>query len=387
MRASSAFSRSPQAFRAGLELGMGLADLAPEVVFLFSSVHYIDSDDILTGLYEGLGREEVVVIGNSGDGCFASGQFNEFGASALGLNSAGRMRWHVGVAGGVGADPAGTTRRALAAACKDMQGREPALFYLLSDFRTDAAEIERVIEHEVKVPVVGGLALDNSRLERCVLYANHQRLTDHVLVLAVDGPLRFEIHTANTIAAIGNSGVVDAAQGAQLLRIDGVSAHEFIERETGLAFLRSDPGTMPLTVIDEDDPEVRRVRSVIGGYGKVGADDGSLTLYGGIATGKRIQPCRATPQALLQEVGQIAAQVSASGFNPAAALITSCAGRKLLLGRQTEREAGLLAEAFAQPLPLAGFPSAGEIGPVRTSHGYSRNLFHNMACVLLLIGS
>ncbi len=38
-------------------------------------------------------------------------------------------------------------------------------------------------------------------------------------------------------------------------------------------------------------------------------------------------------------------------------------------------------------LALAGFPSLGEIAPLRTADGYSPSLFHNMTYVLMLIGS
>jgi hypothetical protein len=34
---------------------------------------------------------------------------------------------------------------------------------------------------------------------------------------------------------------------------------------------------------------------------------------------------------------------------------------------------------------LAGFPSFGEIAPLRRRGGYTRNLFHNMTYVLLLL--
>lgn len=385
MQALSAVSTNPQAFRAGLELGMALSGLAPEVVFLFSSVHYADSNDLLQGLYEGLERDDVVVLGGTGDGCFAMGQFDEFGVSALGLNSGGEVRWHLGLAPGVGVAPAAATRAALAEATAAMSGRTPALYYVLADFRADAAEIERVLEHEVSVPAVGGLALDQGRMHRCALYAGRECLSDHVLVLAVDGPLRFDIVVANTIEPIGRAGIVEQAEGVDLHRIDGVSAREFLERETGQAILSSDEGTVPLTVTDPDDPQVRRVRSVLGGFGGAGRRDDSLTLFAGIAAGKQVQPGIASPAALLGEVGQCAAGLRARGANAVAALVVSCAGRKLLLGAHIAGEAGLLAQAFDHPLPLAGFASAGEVGPVRTSRGYSRNLFHNMAFVMLLI--
>lgn len=386
MQARSVISRKPDGYRAGLELGAALADLEPEIVFLFTTVHFVDNDDLLSGLYEGLGRDDVLVIGCCGDGCFESRSFTELGASALGLCSDGELQWRVGRGDGVGADPVDATRRAFAGAMAQLNGQRPALCYLLSDFRTDATQIERVVEREIDVPVVGGLAMDNARLERCALYLNRARLEDCVLVLAIAGPLRFAIHTGNRIPAVGMRGRVEQAEGATLQRIEGISARAFMERETGQAVLRSDPGTMPLTISDPEDPEIRRVRSVIGGFGRTSPDDGSLTLYGGIDVGAWVQPCVAAPQDLLGEVDRIAGHAAGSGFSPTAALVTSCAGRKLVLGEDTFREVEILNDAFARALPLAGFPSGGEFGPMRTSHGYSRNLFHNMSFVLVLMG-
>lgn len=386
MRALSASTRIPDGYRAGLELGTALAALSPEVVFLFTTVHYIDSDAILDGLHDGLEREDVVVVGCCGDGCFETRQYSELGASVLGLNSGGTVGWHLGVAGGVGATPADTTRTAIARATAPLEGRTPRLLYLLSDFRTDAAEIEHVLEHEVDVPVVGGMAFDDGRLEHCIIYAGRQRLHDHVLVLAVDGPLEFEIHVANSIPAVGQAGLVEEACGTTIHRISGMKAQQFMEMETGQVVLRSDPGSLALTLIDSDDSEVRRVRSVSSGFSSVDLDSGDLALYGSITVGKRVQPCKASPEDLLNEVQHLAERVHASGFQPAAVLMTSCAGRKQLLGQQIGQEAHMLVSRLNE-VPMAGFPSAGELGPVRTSHGYSRNLFHNMSCIFLLIRS
>ena len=57
----------------------------PEVVFLFTTIDYADSADILEGLHDGL-EKDCIVIGNSGDGFYETEGANDFGASALGLN-------------------------------------------------------------------------------------------------------------------------------------------------------------------------------------------------------------------------------------------------------------------------------------------------------------
>nr|WP_294249201.1 FIST C-terminal domain-containing protein [Propionivibrio sp.] len=88
---------------------------------------------------------------------------------------------------------------------------------------------------------------------------------------------------------------------------------------------------------------------------------------------------------MVAEVHAIAEAASASGKGAAAALVISCSGRKVLLGEQIKHETSALTEAFAPDLPLAGFTSFGEIAPLRRADGYTRNLFHNMTYVLLVI--
>ena len=53
---------------------------------------------------------------------------------------------------------------------------------------------------------------------------------------------------------------------------------------------------------------------------------------------------------------------------------------------QASAEVKALREQIHADLPLAGFPSFGEIGPLKLGAEYSANLFHNMTYVLLLLG-
>ncbi len=380
MRAQSAQTHQSDPYRAGLELGEALAECAPEVVFLFSSIHYGRDADLAEGVSDALDNPLLLIVGNSGDGIYESGGTLDFGATALGINSEGRARWHLASAGNVKADPAAATR----AAWQQLQQYGPLDWaLLLSDFHADASQIEKVLADEVPIPVVGGLAADDNRMHDSFVYANRQILRDSLAMLGCQGDIAFEIDIGNTLPAVGSPGQIDDVAGAEVRQIDGLSAMDFIERETGKPVLQSDRGIVSLTIINPDAPSERKLRSIVPDFS---TDAGHLGLYGGIETGKTVQVCLATPAQLLQEVDEIAARAARAAFQPKAALIVSCGGRKQMLGPQIGNEITSLTGAFAERLPLAGFPSFGEIAPLKGPAGYTRNLFHNMTYVLLLLG-
>ncbi len=73
-------------------------------------------------------------------------------------------------------------------------------------------------------------------------------------------------------------------------------------------------------------------------------------------------------------------------FKPVAALIISCAGRKYVLGGDLREEARAFLESAPPLAAMAGFPSFGEIAPLRQQSGYSASLLHNMTLVVVAIG-
>ncbi len=384
MRTKSVSTTIVDPYRAALFLGQSLSEIQPEVVFLFATVHYKDWTEFMEGLHDGLDNPAVRVIGASGDGVHELARTSEVGASALGMCSGGQVQWHVATGDQVGTDPEGAVRRALAQLAVPLESRKPAFYFLLSDFNTDASRIETVVRDEIDVPVIGGMAADdNDKMEHCRLFANRAMVQDCVVMLAVDGPLSFQVHIGNSIAAVGTPCAVDEAQGRLVSRIGGVDAASFIERETGKPFLRSDQGSVALTILNAGQSGEKKLRAIA--YNSQ-SDTGGLTLHGGIQNGDIVQVCLAKPEDLIAEVHSIATRAAASGFLPSAALIISCAGRKWLLGGEIAFEVGMVESAFGGTLPIAGFPSLGEIGPLYHQGAYTRNLFHNMTYVLLLLG-
>lgn len=379
MRALSASTSVFDPYRAGVALGEALAPIAPEVVVLFSSTRYSVAE-VLEGVYDGLERDEVIVVGNSGNGVYSTAGALDHGAAALGLNSDGQVRWALEHLEGLNSDLDAKFEQLMARLSSG--GAHPDFGLLVSDFRVDAGQIETLLGRWAPFPVVGGLATDNRQRSDCFLYVGRQVISDGLFVLAAYGDLRYSIGLGNSPQTIGHAGVVEQAQGTQLFRVDGVSATDFIARETGKPVLQSDQGILSLLVRDPQAPAEKRLRTIVRDSP---LHPGSLGLFGAIAEGHTLQLCVNRPDDMVREVRALVEAASACARPIAAALVISCSGRKFVLGPQLGNEVSALTQVFASDLPLAGFLSAGEIGPQRSELAYTRNLFHNMTYVLLLI--
>lgn len=379
MRAASASTLLTDPYRAGLALGEALVDLAPEVVFLFSSEDF-SVPELLEGLHDALEDDHLIVVGNSGDGFYANCGTSDYGAAALGLNSDGAVRWQLEQLNGLSDDLDGKFERMVRRLCAD--GINPTVGFLVSDFRVEGGHIDTLLRRWVSFPTIGGFATDDHRQLNCYLYANRQVINDAMVFLAAYGDLRFTIAVENTQQPIGQAGRIEVSEGTQIDRINGMSAMSFLERVTGKPLLYIDRGILSVMVSDPDAPDEKRLRAI---FEEFSEDSGSIRLFGGIDQSHTIQICMASPDDMARNVRTIAESEHARGTRPVAALIVSCSGRKALLGNLIEHEVSALTESFAATLPLAGFPSAGEIAPLRRGNAYTRNLFHNMTYVLLLI--
>ncbi|HET8668005.1 MAG TPA: FIST N-terminal domain-containing protein [Terriglobales bacterium] len=367
--------------RAGVELGRTLGDVAPEVVLLFSAIQYAQSDELIHALVDSIGNPDLIVIGCTGDGYYdASGAFDT-GVVAMGLNGEGRVHWQFASEVGIQSDPAGTTRRLLNRIMEGTSPQKPAWCFFVSDFKTNAAEIETALS-AADFPVVGGLAADDNRMHDCALYCREGVVRDAAFMLAAVGSIRFEIVIGNNLTPVGKSGVIEAAEGSNVYRIGGQSAMDFVEQETGKPVLQSDRGITSLTIIDSDEPEIKRLRSIVPDFSRA---ERSLGLYGGIEAGRTVQVCLASGADLIAEVKTIAEDIGTRTSHPIAALIVSCAARKSVLGKDVQTEAQALSSRLGSDIAIAGFPSFGEIGPLKRNGRYTRNLFHNMTYIVLVL--
>lgn len=382
LRTRSAVTSQLDPYRAGLELGESLAEIRPEVVFLFSSIHYRGDAELLAGVYEAVDDPALALIGNTGDGFFATARLGTVGAAALGLNSEGRIRWKaVGSRAGPGPD-----REAVEASVRKLEGQfaddELRLVFAVAGVHTDGALLTSILNERLHVPVVGGLAGDDRKMQTSFVYANREVLPEGVALLGIGGDVAFDIRVASTLHPVGHSGTVTGSEGTVLAEIDGLPAIEFVEREAGKPVLQADKGVSAFALSDPDEPTLQYVRSIADFH-----SSGTISLFGGIRQSDRVQFCHASPEVMIDDVRAVAGKPLPARFAPSAALVVSCAGRKWVLGDEMSREVEAIQSSLGRPLEIAGFPSYGEIAPRELAHGYTRSLFHNVTCVLLLLGA
>ncbi|MCD4654169.1 hypothetical protein K8T06_09550, partial [bacterium] len=66
MKTRSCYSINLDPYRAGIEIGEKIVDIRPEVIFLFSSIHYNGSPELAEAIYDVLGSNKTILIGNTG---------------------------------------------------------------------------------------------------------------------------------------------------------------------------------------------------------------------------------------------------------------------------------------------------------------------------------
>jgi hypothetical protein len=371
-------------YRAGIELAEKLITIQPEVIFLFPTIHYRGSAEMAEAIYDVINSRSTVVIGNTVDGFYELNKVAGVGVSALGLNSDGKVKWHLKYEKNIGKSPFAATEKCLNRLNEECRGSSPALYFLASDFRTDSDEIVAALAATATGPVVGGLAGDDYSFEECFVYANNHVLKDSIAILAIEGSFSFDISVTNSLQPEGSPGIITSCRGTEVQSIDNIPAMDFIKRELGKPLEVVDQGTIVFKLIEEEYPGGHRITGLLLPDNRM--MNSSIRISGSIQQGKQIQVCLAPPERILQDVIDIGKSLNNLPFTPVAALLVSCAGRKRVLADSTGNEVLEVLNSCPSLKALVGFPSFGEFGPLKNPDGYSRPMFHNMTFILLLIG-
>lgn len=386
MRVISAKSTLTDPYRAGFEIGTALAGIAPEVILLFASISYApDFCDFFEALHDALGTDTALIFGGSGDGIYESSGAENYGVSALGINSAGAVAWSVALEEGVGADSFGAARRCARAALNASPAAGCFRMVLADGALADGHAIVNGIATEITGPFFGGLTGDDRKFTRSKLFLNGREYEDAVAILSGSGALSFAVNAASGWTPIGAEGVVEDVSGCEIRTISGLPAQDFMARETGKPLGESDLGVVPLAAYLDGGRDHFFLRTPA----QLHPESGALTIFGSVEQGSVVRVCSATRADVLQGVADTMARLAPEmlGFVPAAAIIVSCAGRKWLMADRGEQELASLQARLAAPVPLAGFPSFGEISPfLRDDRSYTPVSFHNVTFVVCLIG-
>lgn len=355
-----------------------LGDAQPSAAVVFAGVH-VDHEAVLAGLRAAF--DDIKIIGGTTDGELSSVEaFQEDSVTAM-FFAADRVEFATGVGLGVREDPARAAREAVEAATQHSSG-EPVLCITTPEgLGPDAQQIVEALQAELGegVPIVGGLAGDQYTFEGTVQFVDGQALQNSLPVMLLSGPIILSHGVASGWAPFGERAEITRSEGNILYEIGGKSAVDFYRSYIGEGAIND--GIFPLAVY-ADDGERFRLRAPVAADEEVG----SVTFAGSVPQGGIGQMTRGEREAVIEGTRTAineAYETYPAHSDPAACLVFSCAGRHQILGTQTAREAQILQEVVSDEVPICGFYTYGEFGPL-TLKGKSH--FHNDTVVTVLIG-
>jgi hypothetical protein len=237
------------------------------------------------------------------------------------------------------------------------------------------------------IPIFGGSAADQGRFTGTFQFYNSGVFTDAAPFLLIAGPLLFSFGVESGWIPIGDKGKVTKVEKNVVYEIRNQTALDFYRYyfgnnirvgETG--DLR-EPGDYPLAVF-EDDGESFYLR--VPNFPYSDKAKGSITFLGNIPEGVTIQITHTTRDKIIEGAKKSVTSAVAQypGLNPSIVICFSCAARQLILGTRVAEEYEILKTNFPD-LPVAGFYTYGEIGPL---HKGKPSRFHNETFLSLLLG-
>ena len=382
MRVKSALTQRVQPYRAGMELAAELSEIKPELVLVFTSIHYAaDFATLHAGLMDGLPGAKPLVVGCTGDGVYESDRLANHGISALAVNSEGAVRWQAALRRGIFGDVA-----SVAESCARAAGGTDASFALVfaEGTKGNGGAVLDGMKRVLACPFAGGMAGDDRRLEHSWVYLNGEAAEEAMVALTAHGDFRFALHTASGWNPVGDEGVVESSTANVVERIGGMSAMEFYREQIGAVPGEMDIGLIPLAEYPSGCDGNPILHTIV----NMNAMTGDITVLGAIPRGTFVRVCQATREDVLNGVDGAMAGVQQAGIEPAGMLMVSCAGRRWILGERWREEVSRIHALLGTTIPLAGFPSFGEVGPFRkTADGlYTPSYLHSNSCVLWMIG-
>jgi hypothetical protein len=228
----------------------------------------------------------------------------------------------------------------------------------------NGSELVRGINELVanRVPVTGGLAGDGTNFQSTVVGLNEQPSSGNIVAIPFYGEHFLVSHASmGGWEIFGPERTVTKSVANQLFEIEGQKALDLYKTYLG-PYADELPGSallfpLGIKVHEEDEPIVRTILSI-------DQETGSMVFAGDVPNGSKVRFMKANFDKLV-DAATLAAGLAFKKLPgaPQLALLISCVGRKIILGKRTEEEVEAVADTFGNQTLLTGFYSYGEISP------------------------
>lgn len=311
---------------------------------------------------------DIPVAGMTGSGVIGEGGAIQCGCSVLALSSDAPVG--VGLANDAGGSLAESSAAATAEALAAVGGDASAVL-LMVDTRSGDQAVAVAGAYGIagpSIPIVGGGA-GGDEPAQIAMGSAHE---DSVVAVAFGGGSRAGVGLAHGCRRRGTPAIATRAEGRLLRELDGRAAADVYLERLGYQGIDLSPDQFATLAVTHPlaQPELSgqwRLRHVLGRR-----SDGSLECATHIPANAAIEFTHQTPEDIVAASSRAvrAALDDLGERRPRAALIFDCAGRKRAVADALEQQVGGLLDGFgAEPPPLAGLFSHGEICRTRGAKG------------------
>lgn len=358
----------------------------PNIVFAFSSIQY-NQEDVLTGVRSIF--PDSVVVGGS-----AAGEIVSWSTNFDSVNVMAIVSDQITFATGLATQAQNDSFKAGAAAVEDLiknkGGQKPDLLILIADMTVNGSAVVEGAKSVagLNAPMIGGSAGDDYQFKKTYEYYNNQVVTDSVVAIGFYGQFSYGFGIRHGWMPVGLPVKVTKANGVWLQELDGKPALKLYEDYFGKesAELVKEPlarmaYTYPIGIAVAGSDELL-IRDPV-----VANERGEISMAAAIPEGTTIRLMIGDKDKAIAAAKWAAetAHEQLEDHKPSFILMFNCMARNKLLGVRCHEENQTVQQAIGADVPMLGFYTYGEIGPLLGKKG-TPAYFHNETMTLLVIG-
>ena len=242
--------------------------------------------------------------------------------------------------------------------------------------------------------ITGGYLGDDEWFESTFQYYNGMVYKDAIVGLMVikKKGVKTGIGVRSGFTSIGNSFICTSSEGNVVKEFEHTNALELYKDFLGEERAARLPGVCleyPFGIIDRNTSDNGENLFQLRCGLSVDHDKGTIALAASIPEGSEVTLTIASRSDIINGAREAAEQAKKSleGATPQAIIMFSCVGRKIVLGRRIQEEIDAVQQCIGQDVPLIGFYTYGEIGPIdKTKKELLSVKFHNETVVLWVLG-
>lgn len=260
---------------------------------------------------------------------------------------------------------------------------KPAVYSLIASKSIETDLLIRDIQKltDEKIPLYGGLAMDNFKFEKYTVFSNEGLMHNNLVAIVFDRTMVDLVGDAYSgWESLGLTHEITNSIGNELLEIDGQPATEVflgyfnyfdIDKLARGEEVEFSVGNHPIMV--EELTGAKSIKSPV----EIDLERQSLKFYSSVPIGTKFKFCRMPDTSISQKLLERQEKLKDHFEDLDALIITSCVGRNLTLGPFFEDEIKSIHDIW--DIPMTGFLSGGEIGNPFES-GIS--CFHNVSSII-----